>query len=140
MRNLLELAACFGRCFIAVAMIAFGVQHFAYADFVTRLVPKLPAAIPGHSVLARAFGMYLISSGFALFSKKTARFAALLLVAALFASLAFLYAPALVANPGDVGLWTNAGKALTLSGGALLIAGSFPAEFYQDRTPFAIVT
>jgi uncharacterized membrane protein len=140
MRNLLELAACFGRCFIAVAIIAFGVQHLVYADFVTRLAPKLPAAIPGHVLLACAFGIYLIGSGFALLSKKTARPTALLLAASLFASLAFLYAPALAVNLGDVSLWTKAGKALTLSGGALLIAGSLPAEFDQDRTPLAIIT
>jgi uncharacterized membrane protein len=140
MRNLSELAACFGRCFIAVAMFAFGVQHLVYADFVTRLAPKLPAAIPGHVLLACAFGIYLIGSGFALLSKKTARPTALLLAASLFASLAFLYAPALAVNLGDVSLWMKAGKALTLSGGALLIAEVCPQSSTKIVLLLAIIT
>src|SRR5262245_29947999 len=100
MRLSVKDGSLLGRCFISIAVIAFGVQHLIYADFVTRVAPKLPAVIPGQAFLACTFGVYLISSGLALLSRKTARTAALLLVAALLVSLALLYLPALANHPG----------------------------------------
>src|SRR6516225_1384628 len=124
-----ELGDALGRFFLAIAMIAFGVQHLWYAEFVTRVVLKLPAWIPGHSFLACVFGTYLIATGTALFFKKIARLAGLVLGGMLLASLALLYLPLLVSTPGDAGLWTKAGKALTFSGGAFLIAGGVAKPF-----------
>jgi uncharacterized membrane protein len=139
MHSLLKHGSLFGRCFIAVAMIAFGVQHLVYADFVTRLAPRLPAVIPGPYVFAYIFGAYLVVSGLALFFHETARTAALILATVLLGSLTFLYLPALVGKPGDMGLWTKTGKALTFCGGVLLIAGSLPAKPWRDRSAVAMV-
>ncbi|MBO0860326.1 MAG: hypothetical protein J2P21_17990 [Chloracidobacterium sp.] len=55
-----------GRFFLASAMLAFGLQHFVYRDFVTRVFPKLPAWIPAHTFLARVFGAFMLTSGAAI--------------------------------------------------------------------------
>jgi uncharacterized membrane protein len=121
-----------GQIFIAVAMIAFGLQHIIYMDFVTRVVPPLPLWIPFHPFLACLCGAFLIVAGISILSGKEARTMALLLGGALLLSFALLYVPQLFANPQNGSMWTKAGKALALSGGSFLIAGSTGAEF-ADR-------
>ncbi|HKX29810.1 MAG TPA: hypothetical protein VJ302_19120 [Blastocatellia bacterium] len=119
----------FGRSGFALAIMVFGVQHFSYRDFVTRVVPWMPGWLPGHSVLAVLCGALLIALGALILSGRAARPAALLLGLGLLASFALLHLPWAIVNPDQGGLWTNAGKALALAGGALLTAGSLP------RTP-----
>jgi uncharacterized membrane protein len=117
-----------GRFFLAVAMVAFGAQHFVYLDFVTRVFPKLPGWIPAHTFLACVFGAFLLASGAAIMIEKAARLAALLLGAVILSSFALLYLPLLITTPPNGGLWTSAGKALALSGGSFLVAGSLPVK------------
>jgi uncharacterized membrane protein len=117
-----------GRFFLAIAMVAFGVQHFVHLDFVTRVFPKVPGWIPAHTFLACVFGAFLFASGVAIMIEKAARLAALLLGAVIFSSFALLYLPLLTTTPPNGGLWTNAGKALALSGGSFLVAGSLPVK------------
>ncbi|HEU0174563.1 MAG TPA: hypothetical protein VFV58_09895 [Blastocatellia bacterium] len=118
-----------GRFFLAVAMMAFGAQHFFYLDFVTRVFPKLPAWIPAHSIFACVFGAILFASGAAIMVEKAARPAALLLGAIILSSFALLYLPLLITTPPNGGLWTSAGKSLALSGGSFIVAGSLPIKF-----------
>jgi uncharacterized membrane protein len=127
--NGMDKLAGVGRFFLAVAMMAFGAQHFIYLDFVTRVFPKLPAWIPAHTLLACVFGAFLLASGVAIMIEKAARPAALLLAAVVFGSFALLYLPALITTPPEGGLWTRAGKALAFSGGSFLVAGSLPVKF-----------
>src|SRR5262245_46074006 len=124
MRNLTTL----GRLFVAVAMVAFGVQHCIYRDFVTRLAPKLPPSIPGHSFLAIVFGTLLIISGTAILFGMEARLVSLLLGVLILLLFIPLYIPLIIANPLNAGVWTSAGKALSLAGGSFLVAG-VPVEF-----------
>jgi len=137
MHDHLEIGETIGRYCIAMAMTAFGVQHVVYADFVTRLVPKLPAWIPGHSFLAYGFGFYLVVSGIALLRRKTARRTALLLGAIILVAVVLLYLPMVVEDSNNAGLWTNAGKALAMSGGVFLIAGSLPDDIRGSHSVFA---
>jgi uncharacterized membrane protein len=123
-----------GRLFVAIAMIAFGVQHLVYLGFVTRLVPELPRWIPGHPLLACVFGAFLIVAGAAIAAGREARTVALLLGGAIFLSFAALYVPLLLANPLSGGVWTKSGKALALAGGSFLVAGSFLAEAANPAT------
>jgi len=117
-----------GRFFLAIAMVAFGAQHFVYLDFVTRVFPKLPAWIPAHTFLSCVLGAFLLASGAAIMIGKVARSAALLLGAVILSSFALLYLPLLITTPPNGGLWTSAGKALALSGGSFLVAGSLPVK------------
>jgi uncharacterized membrane protein len=118
-----------GRLFIAIAMVAFGVQHFIYLNFVTRLVPPLPAWIPGQAFLASLFGAFLIAAGIAIIVGIEARTMALLLGGTLLLSFVVLYLPSIFATPRNGSQWTRAGKALALSGGSFLIAGSIPVAY-----------
>jgi uncharacterized membrane protein len=59
---------------------------------------------------------------------KMARSASLLLGAVILSSFALLYLPSLITTPPNGGLWTSAGKALALSGGSFLTAGSLPIK------------
>ena len=139
MHKLVKSGNAFGRCCIGIAMIGFGLQHLVYRDFVTRLVPKLPAWIPAHSLLACAFGAALTAAGVALLFGKGVRVTALLLGTMILASFALLYLPLLAGDPGNAGLWVNAGKALALSGGALLIAGGLTSKPEGSDSRFAAV-
>jgi prepilin-type N-terminal cleavage/methylation domain-containing protein len=109
-------------------MIAFGVQHFVYGEFVTRVVPKLPPSLPAHTFLAWLVGGYLVTSGVALLFRPIARGTALVLGGTILGSFALFYLPLDFANPNNAGLWTNAGKALALSGAAFLVARNLPGE------------
>ena len=120
-----------GRFFLAIAMVAFGVQHFVHLDFVTRVFPRLPEWIPAHSLLACVFGSLLLSAGAAIMFEKAARPVALQLGAIILSSFALLYLPMLITTPlipFNGGLWTSAGKALALSGGSFLVAGALPVK------------
>ena len=130
--------AAVGRIFIAVAMIAFGIQHFVYLDFITRVFPKFPAWIPGHPALACLFGVFLLIAGVAILTGKETRTAALLLGGAILLSFALLHLPVLLANTANGGIWTNAGKGLALAGASFLVAGSVPAEF-TSRAGFRLM-
>ncbi len=129
------------RSFIGISMVAFGIQHVVYADFVTRLVPTLPAWTPGQSYLAYLFGFVLIVAGGAMITLKQTRAASLVLGAIIFLSFLFLCAPRLPSDPGIGAIWTNAGKALALSGACFLVAGSLsqpadPFRWLYAASPF----
>jgi uncharacterized membrane protein len=117
----MNLALEAGRIFYAVGIIAFGVQHIAYGAFVTRVVPKLPAAVPAQSALAYLIGAILIVCGAAIALRIRMRGAALTLAALLALSVATLYLPSLAMNPYQGGFITNTFKAIALCGGALVI-------------------
>src|SRR5258708_2362378 len=104
--------ACLGRAFFAIAVIFFGAQHLIYGEFVTRILPAWPTWIPARAIWPYATGVLLIAAGIALFVDRTARLAALLLGALIFASALLLAIPPAVAHPNVGAEWTNAGKAL----------------------------
>jgi uncharacterized membrane protein len=109
-------------------MVAFGAQHLAYLDFVTRVSPKLPAWIPWGHYLACVFGAFLLASGAGVMIEKSARLTALLLGAIILGSFVLLYLPLLIVTPPNGGLWTSAGKGLALAGGSFIVAGSLPIK------------
>jgi uncharacterized membrane protein len=96
-------------------------------------VPKLPAWIPWHSSWAYLVGFVLVAAGIAILLRKQARMAATLLGSLFLLSFLALYVPPLLASPPLSALWTNAGKALALSGGAFLVAGSSKAMIVLSR-------
>jgi uncharacterized membrane protein YphA (DoxX/SURF4 family) len=113
-----------GRIFYGIGMIAFGVQHLVYGDFVTRVVPALPTWIPQRAVLAYVCGVVLIAAGIAIVARVRVRAAALVLAAILLLSVVLLYAPRLAADPSQAGVITSMFKAIALCGGALTLARS----------------
>ncbi|MPY90957.1 MAG: hypothetical protein GEU99_23980 [Luteitalea sp.] len=120
----MDRIATLGRAFFAVAIVAFGVQHVVHADFVTRVVPWWPDWIPGRRLWAGAVGAVLIGAGVAILMGKRTRVVAMLLGSIILLSFLFLAVPLAVTDSPLGGLWTWAGKALALSGGAFLVARS----------------
>src|SRR5215510_9010903 len=104
-----------GRWFLAVPMIAFGVQHFVYRDFVTRVFPGSITWIPARPFLAFVGGAILVARGILIIAGKGPRHAALLLGAVILASFSLLYLPLLGSNLTNGVIWTQAGKALALA-------------------------
>jgi uncharacterized membrane protein len=117
-----------GQLFIAVAFLAFGIQHFLYLNFVTRAFPPLPLGDPAIAVLACIFGAFLCITSIAIVFRFKARTFALWLASGIFIMFAIFLLPSLVANLKNGLIWTNSGKALVLVGANLLIAQSFANE------------
>ena len=106
------------RMFYGLAMIVFGVQHLVYGQYVTRVFPKLP--LP-----AQLAGIVLMIAGGLILLGRWVRTAALALAFLILTTFLLFYVPQLLKAPFLGGVWTNAGKALALAGGALLVAGLF---------------
>jgi uncharacterized membrane protein len=124
----MTLIAQTSRILFAVALVAFGIQHLVYGEFVTRVVPKLPTWVPWHSFWAYLTGCALIVAGAAILLRKGAQVAAATLGAGILLSFVVFYLAQIAAAPVLGGVWTNAGKALALAGGAFLVAASLACE------------
>jgi uncharacterized membrane protein len=125
MSRMLSLA---GRVCFAIGIAAFGVIQIAAGDFVTRAVPHWPAWMPARIVWVWIVGLWLIESGGALALNIRARLVGVLLGLGLASSFVLFALPIAATDTWLGGLWTNAGKALALGGGAFLIAGHATGE------------
>jgi uncharacterized membrane protein len=119
--------ASIGRVFFGLSLCAFGILQFIYGDFVPGRAPAWPAGVPGRLGWAWVSGALLIAAGAAVISGKRARGPAVLTGAMIFLWALLRHIPELAANPHGVVL-TNMGKAIALCGGALAVAGAFPAD------------
>jgi hypothetical protein len=115
----------FGRVLFAIAMVFFGVQFVIFAASLTGPVPG-PPWTRGSVVVAWLVAAGFIAAGLSLATSMMARWASLLVGAALVGFGLIHYGPALVAKPHDPGPWTVLFELLALGGGALVIAASFP--------------
>ncbi|GGY73777.1 hypothetical protein GCM10011613_18800 [Cellvibrio zantedeschiae] len=128
--------ALIGQLFIALALFVFGIQHFAYLNFVTRAFPPLPLWIPASGVFACIFGALLCLTSLAIVSRYKTRVFTLLLASAIFIMFAIFLLPSLLVNLKNGFLWTNSGKALVLVGANLLVAGSVAGETSNSLLKF----
>jgi uncharacterized membrane protein len=115
-----------GRRFYSIALIAFGLQHLAHGDFVTRVVLSWPGWIPGPPLAAYVIGVVLIGAGISILSSWQRPEIALATGVLLLLSFAFLSLPRAVMDCHWCGQWTSAGKTLALSGGAFLVGATLP--------------
>jgi uncharacterized membrane protein len=131
-----------GRTFYAIAMLGFGALHLGYGDFVTRVVPWWPAAIPGRPLWAYALGLLLLVGGAALLADRRTVTVAALLGSGFLISFVLLGVPLAAQDSPLGGRWTVAAKALALSGGGFLVAhasavaaerGSARSDGFQRR-------
>jgi uncharacterized membrane protein len=118
----MDPASVIGRSFFAVAMVAFGVLHLVYMDFVTRVVPWWPGWLAGRAAWAGVVGLVLIIFGAEIGLGRKVQRSATLLGFLILLSFFLLGLPAAIAGPVLGGEWTRAGKALAFSGGAFLVA------------------
>jgi uncharacterized membrane protein YphA (DoxX/SURF4 family) len=120
-----------GRFFYGIGVAGIGLQQFIYSEFRPVLLPYWPASVPGQNILAYLAGALLILAGLAIILDKKGRIACYILAGFFF--LLFLCCHVyfqLFLNPNDfhLGSWTDALKELALSGGAFLMAASFPEQ------------
>ncbi len=119
-----DTLARFGqRCF-GLALILFGAAGVVVKDVVIGRAPTWPAGVAGAPIAATIVGLVLAGAGIAvLLNRKPVPW--LLAASALVFGWAFLrQLPVALADHALGGAWTNLGKALALSGGALGVAAS----------------
>jgi len=124
------------RLFYAICMAGLAFQQFFYADFRPVIFPTWPSGIPGLAIWAYLSSIIFIVSAVAIVLGKRAREVSLVLGGILLLLFCFGYVPyELFVEPYSkhLGTWTNPLKELALSGGAFVIAGSFPEEKLSVR-------
>lgn len=115
-----------GRLFFAIALCGLGIEHFIFEDFITGRAPEWPEIIPGKLVWAYLTGVIFIVVGLATIFQKKARLALVCAGVLIFGWALLRLIPVVITSPILSGEWTHIGKALTLSGGALAVASTFP--------------
>jgi len=117
-----------GRAFYGLCLMGLGAQQFQYGEFRPVFVPDWPAWLH-HSALAYIFGAALIFAGGLIALAKNARKIALITAAVFlvfFLCFQTFFLFFISPDKFSLGAWTNALKELALSGGALIVAGSYP--------------
>jgi uncharacterized membrane protein len=115
-----------GRAFYAVGLIGIGVQHFIFSNFIPVVVARWPAWMPGRQFPAYLIGVALIVAGAAILFRIEGRMVAIATGSVFVLLVLLTHIPGqLMASPWHLGVWTNAFKALTLAGGAWIVARSF---------------
>ena len=122
--KLLEKLIPFGGVFVSVTLILFGIDHFLYVEFVSKLVPMW---IPGQLFWTYFAGVALIGSGVGIILKIKLKLVAILLGVMIFLWLIMLHIPRAIADLyGDKGNEvTSVFEALGFSGIAFVIAGGY---------------
>ncbi|MEP6950160.1 MAG: hypothetical protein ABI863_12825 [Ginsengibacter sp.] len=127
MENLIKT----GRAFYAVGIAGLGIQQFIYADFRPVILPPWPTPIPGLVIWAYLIGLCLVVAAvIILFSKKARLMSLILGIAFLLFFIGFHVTYQLFLSPYSfhLGLWTDPLKETALSGGAFVVAGSYPED------------
>ena len=118
----------FGRLLFGAGLIAIGVEHFIFRDFITGRAPPWPASLPGQSVWAWVSGLVIVAAGISILTGTRAR-VAMIGAALLILLWAFLrHIPVVAADSLLGGAWTRAGKSLVFIGGCLAIAATSRPE------------
>lgn len=116
------------RFLFAIAMIAMGIEHFIFGDFIAGRAPAWPQGIPGRLVWAYLSGVTLILAGITILLEKRARMTVMLAAAIIFVWSGLRNLPGLIMHPQSGLDWANTGKSLAISGGAFIVAATFPPE------------
>lgn len=111
----------FSAVFLALFLVVCGMQHFAYSDFVTGLVPFW---IPRPRFWTYFTGVALIAGGSGILVPRTARLAASLSALMIFLWVLLLHIPLALVGPHRANETAGVFEALALSGVALMVAGT----------------
>jgi uncharacterized membrane protein len=114
--------------FYGICMAGIAILQFIYMDFRPVIFPALPG-IPAHFFWAYLTGAAVLVAALGIIFEKNPRKTALILGGVLLFFCVFVHIPYMIfVNPytKHLGVWTDALKLLALSGGAFIVAGSFP--------------
>ena len=115
-----------GRTFFAIALLGLGAEHFVFREFVTGRAPAWPDGVPGKLLWVSASGVLVILTGVSLVTRRWGRQTMLSLACVVFVWALLRHLPRVAADSLLGGSWTLAGKALTIVGGLLALAGTLP--------------
>lgn len=113
------------RLFFAIALAAFGVQHFVFAFFGTGAVVGPPWG-PGSPLLGYLMAAFLVAVACCIVANWRASWAANLLALVLLVRFLHVYLSGLLANIHNPGPWTSGAEMIAMCGAALVLAGSAP--------------
>jgi len=129
----LDCLPVFGRGLLAVPMLAFGVLHFVFADFVATIVPSW---ISWHYFWTYFTGIALFAAGAAILSLKYVQVASFLLGVMILLFVLLIHSALVTTSPAQIpinspfggiaGRWNNCFKDLGLCGSAFLCAATLP--------------
>jgi len=122
-----------GRVFVALSLVLFGVQHFIYGGFVATLVP---AFMPGRLFWAYFVGVAFLAAAAGILTSMLARPAATMLGVMFFLFVVLLHIPRIFGNSNNGNEWTSGFVALTMCGGAWIVASAAPLEEREKPDPF----
>ena len=111
-----------GQMVFGVCALLFGGAHFFYMNLTAPLVPKwLP---PSQEFWGYATGIAHIAAGLAILSGVRARLAAILLTVMFASFTPLVHLPMLLADPSNIGIWTENAANLAFTGVAWVVADS----------------
>jgi uncharacterized membrane protein len=122
-----------GRIFVAVSLVVFGIQHFIYGGFVAGLVP---AWMPGRLFWAYFVGAAFLAAAVGLLLEMFLRPAATMLGVMFFLFVVLLHIPRIALHSRDGNEWTSGFVALTMCGGAWILANAAPLHASEKADPF----
>jgi uncharacterized membrane protein YphA (DoxX/SURF4 family) len=117
-----------GRIFYGVAIAGIGFPTIYYKDFPYMLFPQQNFSFPGHIALTYIVGLIMILVGICIVFEKKIRPVSFLFGFILLLIFCLYYLPYqffVTSNFKHLLEWDNAGKELSLAGGAFVIAGCF---------------
>jgi uncharacterized membrane protein len=117
-----------GRLLFAIGIVAFGVENIVWARFGEAMVPVMPW-VPGNAFLAYLTGVALLAAGLSIAANLRARLAAILLGMLFLVCVLILQISRVAPHALDVGIRTCAFETLAMSGAALTLAGTLPADW-----------
>jgi uncharacterized membrane protein len=121
-----------GRLLFAVAITAFGVEHFVCARSGGVALPVIPW-VPANPALAYLVGIAFVAAGLSIAANIKARRTAILLGVFFLVCELVLQIPKVSAKPLDIGIRTTAFEILAFAGAALTLARGLPAD--QRESP-----
>jgi len=110
-----------GRYLYAIAIIAFGIEHFAFGHSLSALI-LLPDDTPALSVWVYAIGIAFLGAGICIAAGIRIRMVATFLGLFFFMLYLLFHLPREIANPKEPGAWTAAFELIALCGGAFILA------------------
>jgi uncharacterized membrane protein YphA (DoxX/SURF4 family) len=115
-----------GQMVFGVCALLFGGAHFFYMNLTAPLVPKwLP---PSQEFWGYATGVAHIAAGLAILSGVKARLAAILLTVMFASFTPLVHLPMLLADPANIGVWTENAANLAFTGVAWVVADSLAGK------------
>ncbi|HWY22807.1 MAG TPA: hypothetical protein VNX26_16385 [Candidatus Acidoferrum sp.] len=132
-RGLDKIVALSNLCF-AIPLAVFGALHLSSVDSV---LPLVPSYMPWRLFWAYFVGCALLAASVSIATKIQVRWSGLLFGIMMFAFVAMLIIPGVVARPRDRFAWTLVFRESSFGGGAWILAGNALRE--QSKSKFIIV-